>query len=190
MSPSQRKKSRRKGENRDGNSNKIVDNRSSAVSTAQVSQNPREAAGTLTTSTEPATSYPQLVEQQRAAYALQSVEAALADECCKNSEFKAYARRLPAMIQTNGLGQASAFYRSKGAGNRAYQRHYQQLSDWLTGEQRPYAAQGDLLEGITSQDMYRYREAQAEALALLSWVKKFAEALCRDESQEQGTAAQ
>ena len=130
------------------------------------------------------TAHPQLMEQQRAAYALRCVEAAVSDEYCKNSEFKAYARRLPAMIQTNGLGQAAAFYRSKGQANIAYQRHYQLLSDWLTREQRPYASLQDLLEGITSQDMHSYRVAQAEAQALLSWVKKFAEALCIDKIKE------
>ena len=128
-------------------------------------------------------SRPQLMEQQRAAYALRKVQAAVGDEGCKNSEFKAYARRLPAMIQTNGLGQAAAFFRSKGVKNPAYQALYALLSEWLTGPSRPYDAFGDLLDGVTGADMHRYRQAQAEAQALLAWVKKFAEALCPNDEE-------
>ncbi|MEH6626600.1 MAG: type III-B CRISPR module-associated protein Cmr5 [Motiliproteus sp.] len=126
----------------------------------------------------------QLMEQRRAGFALQQVQAAIGDGQCKDVEFRSYARSLPAMIQNNGLGQAVAFYLSKGSKNVAYKRLYDVLSDWLTSSGQPYADSPDLLDGITQQDMYQYRHAQAEAQALLSWVKKFAEALCESEPED------
>ena len=99
-------------------------------------------------------------------------------------EYKSYASGFPAMIQMNGLGQAAAFYRSKGAENtskgRAYCALYDLLSGWLTQSGQPYADFDDLLKGITEENMRAYMLAQAEALALLDWVKKFAKAYMGD----------
>lgn len=88
-------------------------------------------------------------------------------------EYKSYASALPAMIHMNGLGQAAAFYKSKG---NTHALIYQLLSDWLTQANQPYAAQDDLITAVARQDMHRYRLAQAEAQALMDWVKKFAKA--------------
>jgi CRISPR-associated protein Cmr5 len=88
-------------------------------------------------------------------------------------EYKSYASALPAMIHINGLGQAVAFYKSKGD---THQILYQLLSDWLTQPKQPYASEKDLMQAIVDNDMHRYRLAQAEAQALMDWVKKFAKA--------------
>ena len=93
-------------------------------------------------------------------------------------EFKSYASSLPAMIQMNGLGQAAAFYFSQG---KIYKKLYDILSHWLTQPGQPYAGSGDLLAGITQQEMGPYFVAQAEALLLLDWVKKFAKAYVRED---------
>ncbi len=114
-----------------------------------------------------------LMQQERAAFALQKVQAAQKSiPSKKQSEYKSYASSLPAMIHTNGLGQAAAFFKSKG-GTHAHL--YQLLSDWLSKENQPFAGK-ELLEGITTSDMHTYRLAQAEAQALMDWVKKFAKA--------------
>lgn len=120
----------------------------------------------------------QTMQQERAKHALTQVEAAK-ESGINQKEFRSYAASFPSMIRMNGLGQAAAFYRSKGAEEnakgKAYRALYELLSGWLTKESQPYAG-SDLLKGITSRDMHTYRLAEAEALLLLDWVKKFAKA--------------
>ncbi|MEN9433814.1 MAG: hypothetical protein RLZZ422_1403 [Pseudomonadota bacterium] len=82
----------------------------------------------------------QTIQQQRAAYAMKRVLAAAEDKEI-HSEYKSYASSLPAMIHTNGLGQAVAFFRSKSAFDKAEDKRnkkekaywllYLTLSDWL-----------------------------------------------------------
>jgi CRISPR-associated protein Cmr5 len=122
----------------------------------------------------------QTIQQQRASYALKQIQAALADDRLDHQEFKRHARGLPAMIHTNGLGQAAAFALSKAKGDvatdhDAWHRLYRLLGDWLH-QVGPYTQHHDLLEAITHGDMHSYRLAQAEALAMLDWLKKFATA--------------
>lgn len=120
----------------------------------------------------------QALQQQRARFALDQVKDALknSDEKARK-EFKSQAESFPAMIRMNGLGQAAAFYLSKGG---AHKKLYCLLSAWLTRSDQPFHEHKDLLEGITEKDMHAYRLAQAEALLLLDWVKKFAKAFVED----------
>ncbi len=86
------------------------------------------------------------------------------------------ARRIPAQIQTNGLGQTLAFLRSKGKG-QLYSEHqsvYNDLSAWVTMQMG--WPDSDLLSKILVNDSSTYRRATAEALAYLTWLKRFAEA--------------
>jgi len=118
----------------------------------------------------------QLMQQERAQFALEGVQQALKDKV-NAKEYISYASSLPAMIHTNGLGQAAAFFKSKGA---THEKLYELLSDWLKQDNQPFAGK-DLLEGITTSDMKTYRLAQAEAQALMDWVKKFAKAYMKVE---------
>lgn len=122
----------------------------------------------------------QTIQQQRAKYALEQVEAALRRNVGKKEykkEYKSYASGLPAMIHMNGLGQAAAFFKSKGG---THGELYTLLSGWLCQTGQPYAGCDNLLTGITTKDMHAYRLAQAEAQALMDWVKKFAKAFMTD----------
>lgn len=112
-----------------------------------------------------------LIQQKRAKSALTEIEQAISDKV-NQKEFISYAASLPAMIHSNGLGQAAAFFKSKGG---THEHLYQLLSGWLAEEGQPFAGQ-DLLKGIIDSDMQTYRLAQAEAQALMDWVKKFARA--------------
>jgi len=123
----------------------------------------------------------QTIQQKRACYALKRVKKIVEKDQQFKKEYKSYAAALPAMIHTNGLGQAAAFYRSKG---NAHLELYQLLSDWLCGENQPFAGRQNLLEGITASNMQTYRLAQAEAQALLEWVKRFAKAYLADEEKK------
>lgn len=127
----------------------------------------------------------QLMEQKRARFALERVKAACADKAVVDSEFKAYIRRLPAMIQTNGLGQALAFYNARRKKQAAYRHIVDLVNDWLCQPNMPYEKYRDegALAGITTEDMFRYRQADGELRALLSWLKKFAEAYCENSSE-------
>ncbi len=122
----------------------------------------------------------QTLQQKRAKYVLDCVQKAI-NRSVNQKEYKSYAANLPAMIHTNGLGQAVAFFRSKGEEDTHFEL-YQLLSDWLTQADQPYKGYRDLLEGIVNENMQQYRLAQMEAQALMSWVKKFAKAFMEDDS--------
>jgi CRISPR-associated protein Cmr5 len=122
----------------------------------------------------------QTLQQKRAKHALKCVQEAI-ERSVNQKEYKSYAASLPAMIHINGLGQAVAFFRSKGKQDTHFEL-YQLLSDWLTQDDQPYADYDDLLKGIVNENMEQYRLAQMEAQALMSWVKKFAKAFMEDDS--------
>lgn len=121
-----------------------------------------------------------LMQQERAQFALKGVQDAIKANV-NAKEYISYASSLPAMIHTNGLGQAAAFFKSKG---KTHEVLYQLLSDWLSQKNQPFAGM-DLLEGITSSDMKIYRLAQAEAQALMDWVKKFSKAYMSEKIEEE-----
>jgi CRISPR-associated protein Cmr5 len=142
----------------------------------------------------------QTIQQQRAKYALKYVEALTKDHKFNKEQqknFISYASSLPAMIHTNGLGQAMAFHKAKGSNKeldaetddkkRSYNALYNIVSDWLCQSPQIYAGCKDqldkhcVLKGITTKDMQSYQLAQVEALALMSWVKKFAKAFLVEE---------
>ncbi|MBU0655543.1 MAG: type III-B CRISPR module-associated protein Cmr5 [Gammaproteobacteria bacterium] len=118
----------------------------------------------------------QTMQQKRAKYALDQVNAAITNGV-NQKEYRAHASNLPAMIHMNGLGQAAAFFKSKGG---THGELYNLLSGWLCQQDQPYAGCANLLAGITSEDMHKYRLAQAEAQMLMDWVKKFAKAFMTD----------
>lgn len=125
----------------------------------------------------------QTIQQQRAKFALEQVQSATDNPKVNKTEYKSYASALPAMIHMNGLGQAAAFYKAQGS---THGMLYELLSTWLTETNQPYenqpsADKRDLIAAITRSDMHSYRLAQAEAQALMDWVKKFAKAYMTEE---------
>lgn len=127
-------------------------------------------------------------EQERAASAWDNVNQLDGAGEKTQKKYGSLARGLPAMIQTNGLGQTLAFLRAKGKGDP--QDHQQMLYDhvakWgfkrLTGnnkaKQLPDAGRStaDLLEWLIHNDSAVYRRATTEALAYALWLRRFAEA--------------
>jgi CRISPR-associated protein Cmr5 len=136
----------------------------------------------------------QTIQQQRAKYALKFVSD-LTKEHNFNKEqqknFISYASSLPAMIHTNGLGQAMAFHKAKGSNKelkvetddkkRSYNALYKIVSDWLCQAPQIYQMHDNVLKGIAEENMQSYQLAQVEALALMSWVKKFAKAFLSED---------
>lgn len=125
----------------------------------------------------------QSIQQKRAAYALQQVMALKQSQPeAVQKRFKAYSNSLPAMIQMNGIGQALAFAYQKSSGDKDENKGWKALLDtvstWLLqreiwGKQATGANVVQVLSGGTQK---QYQLAQAEAQALLSWVKDFARA--------------
>ena len=128
------------------------------------------------------------LSQLRAANALMRTEELLATG--NYGKYKSYVQSLPATILMNGLGQAAAMLLAAAKGNRQdpHRLLYNHLSSWLCNEKddysgAPYDNHQDLLRAITTEDEDHYLKAQAEALAYLEWLKKFANAYLRDDSQ-------
>lgn len=118
----------------------------------------------------------QTLQQERARHALGKVQSwvALND----GAKLKARTSELPFMVHANGLGQAAAFFKSKepkGDKDR-YGVVLLALQDWLAQPSRPFAGKTDLMRAIVETDLSTYRLAQAEAMAYMDWVKKFASA--------------
>jgi CRISPR-associated protein Cmr5 len=110
----------------------------------------------------------QTIEQLRAKRALEWAQPRV------DKETKSAAESFAPLILMSGLGQAAAFYKSKGG---HHQRLYDLLSGWLCAPRQPFGdGNGDLLRRLVAADQSTYRAAQAEALAFLQWVKKFAKA--------------
>jgi len=131
---------------------------------------------------------PQIMQQQRASFALKGVEKAKKElPNDQHKEYHSHVSALPFMIHASGLGQAAAFYRSK-VDKKDYQLIYQLLSDWLSQPKQPFCKTDssgkikplDLLEGITQSDMHTYLAAQAEAMVFMNWVKLFANAFMKE----------
>lgn len=94
-----------------------------------------------------------------------------------DDEYVSLVRGAGASIMTMGLGQTLAFYQAKG------EKHHEQLANalaaWLISKSSPSEADATgttLMEDITEQDSRWYRRQTSEALAYLTWLKRFAEA--------------
>lgn len=124
------------------------------------------------------------IDQDRAQYALEQIQKIAQGSQTRQAEARRYITSLPALIRTNGLGQALAFYRTKGR-DSSHEAIYKIVGQWLCAPDskgRVFHEHGDdALTAITRSDVYCYMAAQNEALALLEWLKKFAVALLENE---------
>lgn len=120
----------------------------------------------------------QTLEQERAGQAWHDVSG-ISDQL--GSKYGTQARKLPALIQINGLGQTLAFLKSK-PDNKAMYKVYDHLSAWVM---RRMGNGDDLLQAVTGWTSEEYRRATAEALAYALWLRRFAEAKGWVESEEE-----
>ncbi len=123
------------------------------------------------------------LEQGRAASAFQYAEEGKI--LTKSKEYKAYVKKMPMLIKTNGLGAAIAFAFAKGSKggvpqpDKAWGRLYMQIEDWLNKDKKQLIefTKNRLAYQLTQIDSYTYRAVTLEIMALLSWMKRFSEAL-------------
>lgn len=126
------------------------------------------------------------IENGRAKYAFETVngfvEANLNnDKIIK--EYRSYVKKLPAMIQVNGLGQTLAFCYAKGG---QYRTIYNQIGVW-TAQKQPdilnrYSENRNVefVKIVVSMNSNDYRIISNEVLALLDWMRRFADGMIRD----------
>jgi CRISPR-associated protein Cmr5 len=125
----------------------------------------------------------QTLEQKRAKHALDHVKALQKE---KSGNYLSYVNALPAAILINGLGQALATERA--ASDQAHHKLAQHVSEWLlspeahtryattVSEEEKLDVAQRLLGRIVAGDQDAYLWAQTEAIAYVTWLKKFANA--------------
>lgn len=117
--------------------------------------------------------------QMRSEYALNAV-LQLSNE--EKNHFKPFSAGAPSMILKNGFGQALAFWLSKSKSEHLAMLNI--LVGWLRDESN--MVEGDttaeVIRDLSQMDQKRYREAQQEAICLLEWVKRYANAFLGDET--------
>jgi len=100
-------------------------------------------------------------------------------------KYASYVKSLPASILQNGLGQALATLLAAAKGNTSDAHYvlYSHLHQWLCSDSDDavYRKAGDVLEALIQHDEKLYLHAQAESLAYLEWLKKFAVAYLSSE---------
>jgi len=115
------------------------------------------------------------LDQQRAAFALQRVEAVR-----NEPRYKPQLLKLPARLHNNGLGQTVAFYLSAGKKSPEV-AICGWIEEWLRREGGIYPPGSRLIDSLTRESEAKYREASAEVRALAVWLKRFAEAFMAGE---------
>ncbi|TCO60228.1 type III-B CRISPR module-associated protein Cmr5 [Caldanaerobacter subterraneus] len=138
------------------------------------------------------------LEKGRAEFAYDCVRQAIEevfkgeDEKERRKEYRSYARKIPTMILTNGLGQALAFLKAKAGTDeeeneaekgksRVYRLLYEQITRYMKSETTSRISmppeREDLLGWVISCDSVEYRYITQEILAFLTWLSRFAEGM-------------
>lgn len=124
--------------------------------------------------------------QQRASYCLEMLK----NMTCNRTEFKPLSAGLPSMILQNGFGQTLAFLAAKGSevdkktkviifkNNDKHMAAFQIISSWLVTRQLLKSDDPPLgiLNQISKMHQAQYLHAQRETLAMLEWLKRYANA--------------
>lgn len=120
----------------------------------------------------------QTLDQQRAQRAWGNIREVVDKSQDFKKKYGSLARKVPMLILMNGLGQTLVFLRAKGKNDPANEHNvlFKHLSDWTMSQVAPNVGSPDLLKWVLGTDSNSYRRATAEALAYLTWLKRFAEA--------------
>ncbi|GIX42797.1 MAG: type III-B CRISPR module-associated protein Cmr5 [Leptospiraceae bacterium] len=127
----------------------------------------------------------QKIEKGRAEKAYQFIQDATQKLSEKDQKlYKSYIKKIPSMILNNGLGQTIAFIYSKrkNTEKNPYDIIYEQFNKYL--QKYKLKDNQELTEFIISIDSKKYRLIQQELLALLNWMRRFAEGMIQGETNE------
>lgn len=127
----------------------------------------------------------QTLDQQRAAFAWDAVKRAQAELQAQFGEFKNLAKGAPALIMGNGLMPALAFYASRDKTHASVLNEC--INGWLALRFRADAAfkplpksYADVMERLLKSESMFYMQATDEAMAMLKWLRQFADALDKE----------
>jgi CRISPR-associated protein Cmr5 len=116
------------------------------------------------------------LENGRAQYAYRCAEDG--KNLNKPKEYKSHVKKIPMLIKTNGIGPTFAFIFSKKSKDIAYEVIYQQISGWFRKDENPFKFEfTDFEEKLCELDSQHYRAITNETLALLNWLRRFADGL-------------
>lgn len=143
------------------------------------------------------------IEQKRADYAYKcAVEAKnskdtplqIGNDFYKSKNYKSYAKKIPMLVKSNGLGATFAFILSKKAKEKervqpgqnnnpknAYDLIYKQTAEWINSK---HSFAGDFSEFIITQNSNEYRTITNEVIAFFTWLRRFAEGLIEGEDDQ------
>lgn len=125
------------------------------------------------------------LEQQRAAHALTQVNEVKSESAKLAADYKSYVESISATIVMNGLGQACATQLAQAKGKTrkedAHRCLFDHLENWICDPRSQTRLTKPLMESLVKSDQSTYCHAQAEALAYLTWLKKFAQAFLSKE---------
>ncbi len=117
------------------------------------------------------------LEHERAAYAYDCIQGIKKNHPDIEGKYRSAVLSSGALIQKAGLMQTLAFYLSK-------KNHYEELADhilcWIKGHNRKGEAKL-LFEQLLNVDDDAIIEKTMEAMALITWLKRFAEGVLKKE---------
>lgn len=131
------------------------------------------------------------IERQRAQFAYKCAEEG--KSITRSKEYKAYVKKIPMLIKTNGLGATFAFVKAKSETDQnkagyAYSLIYNQTTEWLKQEPKGIISDevknNDLVKVLINLNSDEYRSVTNEVLAFFVWLKRFAEGLIEGEANE------
>ena len=132
---------------------------------------------------------PNSIALQRGKHALAAINGLPGTKKADVGNYLAYVKGLPANILRSGLGQAMAMEKAgaakTGEDSKGHKFLFGHMEQWLKTDWQnsPYRGhQGDILHAMVNNDQAKYVRAQAEALAYLEWLKKFAVAFLDEDA--------
>jgi CRISPR-associated protein Cmr5 len=122
----------------------------------------------------------QTLDQKRAQYAWNEVSRTRQQLGGKFKDYRNLSKGAPAMIMGSGLMAALAYYRAKSSESAQLVTH---VLGWLAtrGLKSDFAA---AMQALQASDSQFYMQQTEEALAILRWIRQFADALNEKASGE------
>jgi len=111
------------------------------------------------------------LNQERASFAFNEVESIKKLDKDKKEKYASNAKKLPALITTNGLIPTLAFLKSK----EEIKPLYDTMNEWLKEKGFNNNNDDDALEYLLTCDFSTLRLATMEAMAFANWLKRMVE---------------
>ncbi len=105
----------------------------------------------------------------------------------QKKNFRSYVKRLPSLMQDNGMANAIAFVFSKRKSDDrfdAWNYLYNILLEWLRDYYKMvFVKDNDLMKTVLELNSFEYKFVYDELISILNWLRRFAEGLIADEEK-------